>query len=98
MWGGIRRESVAVMMRIITSLNHTASIVARNAVATRDRERVARMAGKGSCESVRNVTVQCCLGLLGVAFAMLLVLLGNIGMGCANKILLIKWHDLCLRH
>ena len=50
MCGGIRRESVAVIVRFVTSDKRAASIVAGNAVSTRERERVNGMRERGSCE------------------------------------------------
>ena len=62
------------------------------------------MAGKG----VLRIGAQCYRAMLlgvargcfrnvtGIAHAMLLGLLSNIGMGCANNGMLTNWHDSCL--
>lgn len=74
MWGGIGCDSVAVMMRIISSDKHTASIIGKNAVSTRDRKRVARMRERGLANrcamlprNVARVARDCFGNVTGVA-------------------------------
>ena len=76
--------------------------MAGNAVSTRDRKRVARMAGKGSCESVRECLLgECkslaidrgeCAGMCAGDCKLIEIIHG---MGIANKSVFTSWHDKC---
>lgn len=87
MCGGIRRESMAELLRLITSHIVTASIMGENAVAIAGLPvTVAR-----GCSGLLS---QCYTG----CFAWLPGLPSNIGTGYANKKGLTYWHGSCLRH
>ena len=79
MWGGIGRDSVAVMMRIITSLNHTASIVAGFGISITGTGTNGGNGGKGSCEMRAGMLART----------------AQIACNRLRRILCIGWHGSC---